>query len=75
MLETAKLLPNLWREAILTAAYLWNRMESVSLPMGITPYKMVNGCKPDVSHLHIFGLRCWAQIPTELQTKFGPHSY
>ena len=35
---------------------------------------MVNGCKPDVSHLHIFSLRCWARIPTELQTKFGPHS-
>lgn len=55
MLETAKLPLNLWGEAILTAAYLWNRTELVSLPMGITPYEMVNGRKPDVLHLRIFG--------------------
>ena len=74
MLEAAGLSSNLWGEAVLTAAYLWNRMESVSLPPGVTPYELVNGQKPDLSHIRVFGSCCWARIPTELQMKFGPHS-
>ena len=74
MLEATGLPLTLWGEAVLTAAYLWNRTESVALPPGMTPYKVVNGKKPDLSHLHVFGARCWARIPTELQSKFGPKS-
>jgi transposase InsO family protein len=51
MLETAGLPSNLWGEAMLTAAYLWNRTESISLPPDLTPYKVVNGTKPDLSHI------------------------
>ena len=51
MLEAADLPSNLWGEAVLTAAYLWNRTESVSLPPGITPYELANGTKPDLSHI------------------------
>jgi hypothetical protein len=46
MLETAQLPMQLWGEASLTAAYLWNRSESNALPPGITPYELVNGHKP-----------------------------
>jgi hypothetical protein len=74
MLEAAHLPKHLWGEAVLTAAYLWNRTESRSLPPGKTPYEMVNEKKPDLAHLRVFGSRCWARIPTELQTKFGSHS-
>ena len=75
MLEAARLPKHLWGEAVLTAGYLWNRTESCSLLPGKTPYEMVNGKQPDLSHLQIFGSHCWACIPTELQTKFGPHSH
>ena len=74
MLEAAHLPKYLWGEAVLTAGYLWNRTESRSLPPGKTLFEMVNGRKPDLSHLRVFGSRCWARIPIELQTKFGPHS-
>ena len=74
MLEAAGLPLTLWGEAVLTAAYLWNWTESTVLPPGKTPYKMVNNKKPDLSHLHIFGSRCWVHIPTELQSKLGPKS-
>jgi transposase InsO family protein len=50
MLDYAKLSPTLWGEAALTAAYLFNRSESHSLPAGVTPYEMLHGSKPDVSH-------------------------
>jgi len=55
MLEAVDLPSNLWGEAVLTAAYLWNCTESVSLPPGITPYELVNSTKPDLSHIQIFG--------------------
>ena len=55
MLETAGLPLTLWDEAVLTAAYLWNRTESTVLPPGKTPYKMVNNRKPDLTHLRMFG--------------------
>lgn len=55
MLQVAKLPTSLWGEAVLTATYLWNHTESVSLPPGVTPFELVNGRKPDISHLHVFG--------------------
>ena len=72
MLEAAGLPSTLWGEAVLTAAYLWNRTKSAALPPGKTPYKMVNNRKPDLSHLRVFGSWCWARVPTELQSKLGP---
>jgi hypothetical protein len=75
MLETARLPANMWGEAVLTACYLWNRSESSALPVaGTTPFELVNGRQPDLSHLRVFGARCFARIPTELQAKLGPHS-
>jgi hypothetical protein len=75
MLETAGLLAALWGEVTLTACYLWNHSESSTLSPGVTPYEVLNNCKPNLSHLHIFGARCFAHIPSELQAKLGPHSH
>jgi hypothetical protein len=74
MLESAGLPANLWGEAALTACYLWNRSTSVTLPPGITPFEVVNGRQPDLAHIRVFGSRCFARIPSELQVKLGPHS-
>jgi len=74
MLEAVRLPSNLWGEAVLIVAYLWNHTESNSLPAGVTPYEIVNHHKPDLSHLKVFSSSCWAHISTELQTKFGAHS-
>jgi hypothetical protein len=74
MLETTNLPAMLWGEAALTACYLWNCSESCTLPPGITPYQLVNGRKLDLSHLCVFGARCFTQIPSELQTKMGLQS-
>jgi len=74
MLTTARLPANLWGEAALTVCYLWNRSESRALPPGTTPFEIINGTKPDFSHLRVFGASCFARIPSELQAKLGPHS-
>ncbi|KAG2057813.1 hypothetical protein BDR06DRAFT_839717, partial [Suillus hirtellus] len=66
MLNYACLPCNLWGEAALTAAYLFNHTESRSLPTSKTPYKMLHKVKPDVSHICIFGACCFTCIPSEL---------
>jgi hypothetical protein len=33
---------------------------------------MLNGMQPTLTHLQIFGARCFARIPSELQEKLGP---
>lgn len=74
MLNYARLPRSLWGEAALCAAYLFNRSESRALLPGKTPYEMLHGAKPDVSHLRVFGARCFVRILTELQEKLGPRS-
>jgi hypothetical protein len=74
MLDHARLPRSLWGEAALTAAYLSNRSKSCALPPGKTPYEMLNKSQPTLAHLCVFGARCFARIPMELQEKLSPHS-
>ena len=74
MLDFAHLPRTLWGEAALTAGYLFNRSESRALPPGKTPYEMLHGQQPDLSHLRVFGSRCFTRISLELQEKLGPRS-
>ena len=74
MLHFAGLSQTYWGEAALTAAYLHNCTESQALPSGKTPYEMLHGACPNISHLRVWGCRGFARIPLELQQKLGPKS-
>ncbi|KAJ3494865.1 hypothetical protein NLJ89_g10721 [Agrocybe chaxingu] len=63
-----------WGEAALTAGYLHNLTITSTLPSGVTPFEMFHGRRPDVSHLRVWGVRCFAQVPVEMQKKLGPKS-
>ena len=63
MLVTAQLPMTYWGEAALTAAYLQNLTST--LPNGITLFKVFYSCKPDVSHLWVWGSHCFAMVPQE----------
>jgi transposase InsO family protein len=67
MLAEYNLPKHLWAEAIVTANYLRNR--SPTSAQDVTPYEMLHGTKPDLSHLRIFGARAYAHIPTALRSK------
>ncbi|KAI3998338.1 uncharacterized protein SCHCODRAFT_02466885, partial [Schizophyllum commune H4-8] len=41
----------------------------------ITPYEARWGKKPDLSHLRVWGCRCYAYYPKELETKGGRRMY
>ena len=74
MLSAARAPRTLWGEAALACAYLFMRTPSRSLPGKMTPYEAVYGRKPDLLNLRVWGCRCFARIPTELQTKLGVKS-
>lgn len=66
-----------WTEAILTANYLKNR--SLTNAVGeqfnkMTPAEIWFGCKPDLSHLRIFGLECFNDIPSNNRSKLEARS-
>jgi hypothetical protein len=74
MLTAAQLALTYWGEAVLTAAFLFNLCTSSTLPPDVTPFEILKTTKPDVSHLRTWGVRCFAHVPVELQTKLGHKS-
>ena len=69
MLTWACLPLTYWGEAALMALYLYNLTLQSLLPPNITPYKMYNNKKPDISHLQVFRAYAFAHVPLKLQTK------
>ncbi|PPQ85636.1 hypothetical protein CVT25_012758 [Psilocybe cyanescens] len=63
MLTTAQLPMTYWGEAALTAAYLLN--VTTFNADGVTPFEVMYGRSPNLSHLHIWSSRCFAHVPEE----------
>jgi hypothetical protein len=74
MLTAAQLPLTYWGEAALTAGFLLNLTISSTLPKDVTPFELMKNAKPDVSHLKVWGMQCFAHIPVELQMKLGAKS-
>ncbi|KNZ77309.1 Copia protein [Termitomyces sp. J132] len=53
-------------EAILTAQYLQNCLPTSTLPSLITPYEIMEGTKPDLSHLQVWGCGCYILYPSKI---------
>ncbi|PKA48985.1 Retrovirus-related Pol polyprotein from transposon TNT 1-94 [Apostasia shenzhenica] len=47
-----------WAEAVNTACYVVNRV-TVCLVLKKTPYELWKGRKPNISHLRVFGCKCF----------------
>ena len=75
LLADAKRPPSFWGDAALTTQYLRNRLPTSTLPPNTTPYEIMHGVKPDLSHLRVWGCQCFPSIPPELRTKGGPRRY
>nr|GFC15912.1 retrovirus-related Pol polyprotein from transposon TNT 1-94 [Tanacetum cinerariifolium] len=48
----------LWAEAIATACFTQNR-SIIHCRFNKTPYELINGRKPDISFIHVFGALCY----------------
>ncbi|GJY55692.1 retrovirus-related pol polyprotein from transposon TNT 1-94 [Tanacetum coccineum] len=60
----------LWAEAIATACYTQNR-SIIHRRFDKTPYELINGIKPDISFLHVFGALCYPKNDREDIGKLG----
>ncbi len=62
MLKYKNVADEFWAEAVVTAAYIRNRVTSRSLPKNKTPFDLWFGKPPNISHLRVFGSKCWYKI-------------
>ncbi|GKC69406.1 putative ribonuclease H-like domain-containing protein [Tanacetum coccineum] len=60
----------LWAEAVTTACYTQNR-SIIHRRFNKTPYEFINGRKPDISFLHVFGALCYPKNDREDIGKLG----
>src|SRR6201995_368320 len=58
-----------WAEAVVTAAYIRNRVVSRSTQRK-SPYELCYGKKPTVKHLRVWGCEAYAHVPHERRSKF-----
>ncbi|KNZ72056.1 Copia protein, partial [Termitomyces sp. J132] len=56
-------------DAILTAQYLQNQLPTSTLPTLVTPFEVMEGSKPDLSHLRVWGCQCFVLHPKETRRK------
>ncbi|CAL5369179.1 unnamed protein product [Camellia sinensis] len=61
-----------WGEAVLTAAYLLNRM-TTPLVFGSSPCECLFGVTPNYSLLRIFGSACFVLLPKWARSKLSSH--
>nr|GEY21507.1 hypothetical protein [Tanacetum cinerariifolium] len=60
----------LWTKAIATARFTQNRF-IIHRRFNKTPYELINGRKPDISFLHVFGALCYPKNDREYIGKLG----
>nr|GEV59050.1 retrovirus-related Pol polyprotein from transposon TNT 1-94 [Tanacetum cinerariifolium] len=60
----------LWAEAIATACYTQNR-SIIHRRFNMTPYELIQGRKPDISYLYVFGALCYPKNDREDIGKLG----
>ncbi|KAI3690686.1 hypothetical protein L2E82_48890 [Cichorium intybus] len=70
MLNFANLPMYFWAKAISTACFTQN-MSYIHKRFHITPYEVLNGRKPNVKFLHIFGCRCFILNLKDHLSKFN----
>ncbi|GJZ63305.1 retrovirus-related pol polyprotein from transposon TNT 1-94 [Tanacetum coccineum] len=63
----------LWAEAVATTCYTQNR-SIIHHRFTKTPYELINGRKPDISFLHVFGALCYPKNDREDIRKLGAKS-
>ena len=73
MMSAAGIPLSFWPEAVRCATYLKNRSPHKALDR-LTPYESYYGVKPDLSHVCVFGCRCYTHVEKENRQKLDSHS-
>ncbi|PKU87515.1 Retrovirus-related Pol polyprotein from transposon TNT 1-94 [Dendrobium catenatum] len=73
LLHTASMPSNYWPDAVLTAAYLINRLPTSNTNYVSPLWRMFNS-EPDYTRLHTFGCECFPLLPKHLRHKLQPNA-
>ncbi|CAI6343265.1 unnamed protein product [Macrosiphum euphorbiae] len=73
LLLQSNLSKEMWGEAVLTAAYLGNRLPTHA-NIKKTPVELWTGSKPNLNNIRIFGCVAFAHIPDQLRRKLDSKS-
>jgi hypothetical protein len=71
MLGEYKTPDRFWLEAVNTACHAINRLYLHRL-LKKTSYELLTGNKPNVSHFHVFGSKCYILVKKGMNSKFAP---
>ncbi|XP_020090489.1 uncharacterized protein LOC109711719 isoform X2 [Ananas comosus] len=75
LLFQAGLPPRFWAEAIQTAVFLVNRLPSLTVLNGRSPYDILHGCaSPDLQLIRVFGCLCYPDVQDIADHKLSPRS-
>ena len=69
----AALPPTFWGEAVITAAYVRNRLPTSANPENRSPFEIRFGRRPDLRHLRPFGITAFVRIQSHI-TKVQPRA-
>src|SRR5436190_5286002 len=72
MMVQASLSISFWGDALLTAAYLLNRVPSKTVEL--TPYELWTGSKPTLGHLRPWGYVAYLHFTSHPHGKLGPRA-
>ena len=73
MLLAAGMSKGFWEEAVKTAVHVRNRAPKKSLDWR-TPFEIITGSKPDVSHFRVFGCLAYRHIHKDHRRKLDAHA-
>ena len=74
MLADSRLPKSFWAEALATAVYVRNRCPTVAVER-LTPFESLNGVKPKVGHLKVFGCAAYPHIPKDERKKLDDKTH
>ena len=74
MLEHACLAKEYWGEAVMTAAFLRNRLPTCAHTSLKTPYEIWTKKKPILANVKVFGCNAYVHVPKEKRLKLDPRA-
>ena len=72
MLSESNLPHQFWAECLSAVVHVWNRCPTSAIQHS-TPFEMWHKCKPDVSHLRVWGCLAYVHIQKDKRSSLGPH--
>ena len=73
MLHHARLPKSFWGPAILAASHIYNKCPHPNFS-NTTPHEVLNGTKPDIHYMRVFGCDAYALVEPHKRTKLDPRA-